>query len=199
MSRYPPALEALIEAFEKFPGVGRKTASRFAFYLLRAPEEEVRGLARAIEDLRGRLRLCRRCFNLSEGELCAICSDPRRDASLLCVVEEVHDLVAFESTGAYQGLYHVLHGALAPLEGVGPGAIRVKELLVRVERERPREVIIATDPDVEGEATALYLQKALKPLGVRVTRIAQGLPAGGEIEYADPKTLARSLEGRREL
>jgi len=199
MATYPPALEALIEAFTKFPGVGRKTASRFAFHLLRAPREEVEALGKAVLRLRERVKLCRRCFNLSEGELCAICSDPRRDAGLLCVVEEVHDLVAIEATGAYRGLYHVLHGSLSPLEGIGPGEIRVKELIERVKKERPREVIVATDPDVEGEATALYLLKVLKPLGVRLTRIAQGLPAGSEIEYADPKTLSRSLEGRREL
>jgi len=199
MARYASALEELIEAFSKLPGVGRKTASRFAFYLLEAPEDEGKRLAEAILKLKERLRLCRRCFNLAEADLCPICSDPQRDHGLLCVVEAPHDLVAIEATGAYKGLYHVLHGALSPLEGVGPKDLRVRELIERVSTGGVREVIIATNPNVEGEATALYLQKVLRPFGVRLTRIAQGVPAGGHIEYADSKTLRRSLEGRREF
>lgn len=199
MAKYASALEELIDALSKLPGVGRKTASRFAFYLLEAPEEECKRLAEAILKLKERVRLCRRCFNLAEGELCPICSDPQRDHGLLCVVEAPYDLAAIEAAGVYKGLYHVLHGTLSPLEGVGPKDLRVRELIERVSTGVVREVVIATNPDVEGEATALYLQKVLKPFGVKLTRIAQGIPAGGHIEYADSKTLRSSLEGRREF
>lgn len=198
MSRYAETLEKLIEVLTRLPGVGRKTASRFAFHLLRHPEDSL-ALTQALEDLRKRIRLCKRCFNVAEGDLCPICSDPRRDGALICVVEDVHALVAIEATGTYKGLYHVLHGAISPLEGVGPKELRVEELMKRIREEAPREVIVATDPDVQGETTALYLIKALKPLGVKITRIAQGLPSGSEIEYADPRTLTCALEGRREV
>jgi len=199
MPRYAPALERLIEELSKLPGVGRKTATRFAFHLLRLPQEEARSLAKAIIDLREKISLCPICFNIAEGGRCPICTDPQRDHSIICVVEEPHDLLAIEGAGFYEGVYHVLHGTISPLEGRGPKDLRIDELLERVKGEGIREVIIATNPTVEGEATALYLQRLLKPLGVKLSRIAQGIPAGGDIEYADGKTLQRSLEGRREI
>ncbi len=198
MSRYTETLERLIETLTRLPGVGRKTASRFALHLLKHPKD-AQDLAQAIDELQQRIKLCKRCFNIAEGDFCAVCSDPGRDGGIICVVEEVHALVAIESTGVYRGLYHVLHGAISPLEGMGPKELKVQELIERVKVERPREVIIATDPDVQGEATFLYLFKVLRPLGVKITRIAQGLPAGAEIEYADPRTLSSALEGRREV
>lgn len=187
-----------MEVLTRLPGVGRKTASRFAFHLLRNPQDSL-ALTEALEELRKRIRLCKRCFNVAEGELCPICSDPKRDRGMICVVEDVHALVAIEATGTYRGLYHVLHGAISPLEGIGPKELKVEELIERLREESPREVIIATDHDAYGETTALYLIKILKPFGVKITRIAQGLPAGSEIEYADPRTLTSALEGRREV
>ncbi|RLA85638.1 MAG: recombination protein RecR [Deltaproteobacteria bacterium] len=198
MSRYTETLERLIETLSRLPGVGRKTASRFALHLLKHPKD-AQDLAQTINELQQKIKLCKRCFNISEGDLCSVCSDPGRDGGIICVVEEVHALVAIEATGVYRGLYHVLHGAISPLEGMGPKELKVQELIERVKVERPREVIIATDPDVQGEATFLYLSKVLRPLGVKITRIAQGLPAGAEIEYADPRTLSSALEGRREV
>lgn len=199
MSAMPAALAALIEHLIRLPGIGPKTAQRLAFHLLKAPREDAAALAEALVALKDRTRLCRRCFNLCEAELCGVCQDPRRDGSVLCVVEEINDLLAIEKTREFRGLYHVLGGSLSPLDGRGPEQIRTRELQARLEPGGVREVILATNPNVEGEATALYLLRVLKPLAVKVTRIARGLPMGGDLEYADEATLARALEGRREI
>jgi len=199
MSAMPAALAALIEHLVRLPGVGPKTAQRLAFHLLKAPREDAAALAEALVALRDRTRLCQRCFNLCEAELCGICLDARRDGSLLCVVEEINDLLAIEKTREFRGFYHVLGGSLSPLDGRGPEQIRARELQARLESSDIREVILATNPNVEGEATALYLLRVLKPFPVKVTRIARGLPMGGDLEYADEATLARALEGRREI
>lgn len=181
----------------KLPGVGEKTAQRLAFYILKSPPEYARELAAALSVLRDEVRLCSSCCNLTAQDPCPICQDPRRDGRIICVVESVPDLLAIERTREFHGRYHVLHGALSPLDGVGPDQLKIKELLPRI--SGVEEVIVATDPTVEGEATALYLTRLLKPLGVRVTRIAQGVPMGGDLEYADQVTLARAIQGRREL
>jgi recombination protein RecR len=199
MSTTPPALVALIEQLVRLPGIGPKTAQRLAFHLIKVPREDAAALADAIVALKDRTRLCTRCFNLTEAEICGVCQDARRDGKLLCVVEEVNDLLAIEKTREFRGLYHVLGGSLSPLDGRGPDQIRGKELLTRLEGGEIREVILATNPNVEGEATALYLLRLLKSFPVRVTRIARGLPMGGDLEYADEATLARALEGRREI
>lgn len=189
----------LIDEFSRLPGIGPKTASRLTFYLLRAPREQVESLAEALRDLRGRIVYCQECFNIAEANPCAICAAEDRDHSLICVVEEPLDVLAIERTGAYQGVYHVLHGAISPVDGIGPGDLRIDELLERLRGEPVSEVILATNPNLEGEATAMYLERLIKPLGVRVTRLAHGLPVGGDLEYADEVTLSRALEGRREL
>ncbi len=189
----------LIEEFSKLPGIGPKTASRLTFYLLRAEEEQARALAQALLDLRERVTLCTRCYNITVGELCPICANPARDQTRICVVEEPLDVLAIERTGVYRGLYHVLHGHLAPLEGIYRENLKIDELLARVRAEPVDEVILATNPNTEGEATAFLLLRDLAPLGVRVTRISRGLPTGGDLEWADPDTLGAALEGRREL
>lgn len=189
----------LIEAFSRLPGIGPKTAARLAFFLLRAPEEEVYALADAIRELKERTIFCSRCFNISETDPCAICSSTERDRSIVCVVEEPSDVLAIERTREYRGLYHVLHGALSPVDGIGPQQLKVTELLARLQVEPVQEVLVATNPNLEGEATAMYLARLLHPLGVRVTRLAHGLPVGGDLEYADEVTLSRSLAGRREM
>lgn len=194
----PKSLERLALEFQRLPGIGAKSAARLAYHLLRAPEEEAQRLARAIDESRAAVRRCSVCNTLTEADPCEICSDPERDASILCVVEEPGNLAAIEKTREYRGRYHVLWGALSPLRGVGPDEIDTAGLVRRVTSE-VREVVIATNPNVEGEATALYLARRLKGSGVRVTRIAFGLPVGGDIEYADEVTMARSLENRREL
>jgi recombination protein RecR len=194
----PKSLERLALEFQRLPGIGAKSAARLAYHLLRAPEEEAQRLARAIDESRAAVRRCSFCNTLTEADPCEICSDPERDASILCVVEEPGNLAAIEKTREYRGRYHVLWGALSPLRGVGPDEIDTAGLVRRVTSE-VREVVIATNPNVEGEATALYLARRLKGSGVRVTRIAFGLPVGGDIEYADEVTMARSLENRREL
>ena len=199
MSAMPAALAALIDHLVRLPGVGPKTAQRLAFHLLKAPREDAAALAEALVGLKDRTRLCRCCFNLCEADLCGVCLDTRRDGSLLCVVEEINDLMAIEKTREFRGRYHVLLGALSPLDGIGPDDLKVRELLVRLERGATSEVILATNPNVEGEATALYLLRVLKSYSVKVTRIARGLPMGGDLEYADEATLARALEGRREI
>ena len=199
MAYQPPAVSRLIDALQRLPGIGPKTAQRLTFHLLKRSAEEVRDLADAIADLKARVVHCSRCFNVTDEDPCRICADPARDAGLLCVVEEPNDLLAMERTGEYRGRYHVLLGALSPLEGVGPDELKVRELLQRLEADRVHEVILATNPNVEGDATAIYLAKLLRPLGVRVTRIARGLPVGGDLEYADEVTLARALEGRKEM
>jgi recombination protein RecR len=189
----------VVEAFSRLPGIGPKTASRLAFYLLRAPEEEVLALSDAIRELKERTIFCGRCFNIAESNPCAICASEERDSSILCVVEEPSDVLAIERTREYAGLYHVLHGAISPMDGVGPEQLKVAELLARLQVEPVREVLLATNPNLEGEATAMYLARLLVPLGIRVTRLAHGLPVGGDLEYADEVTLGRSLAGRREM
>ena len=195
---YTATLRVLIDELGRMPGVGPKSAQRIAFYLLKAPTEDARRLAEAIVALKERTVLCRRCFNVSEGDdLCEICADDRRDKAVLCVVEDPRDIVAVERTQQFKGRYHVLGGALNPLEGVGPDQLRVKELLVRIDEEEIGEVIICTNPNLEGEATAMFLARQLRPMEIKVTRIASGLPVGGDLEYADELTLGRALDGRR--
>ncbi|WP_448594372.1 recombination mediator RecR [Thermoflexus hugenholtzii] len=195
----PPPMARLIEALVKLPGIGPKTASRLAFYLLRAPEEEVLALAEALRNLKQQTRLCEICFHITDESPCAICRDERRDHGLICVVEEPLDVLAIERTGEYPGVYHVLHGVISPMDGVGPEDLRIRELVERVRREAPREVILATNPSLEGENTAVYIHRLLAPLGVRVTRLARGLPVGGDLDYADEITLVRALQGRQEM
>jgi recombination protein RecR len=189
----------LIEALTKLPGIGRKTASRLAFHLLRSSLSEAQELARAILDVKEKIRLCSVCFNLTDEDPCRICRDEERNREILCVVEGPNDLLAIESTGSFNGRYHVLHGTISPLDGIGPEDIKIKELLERLRRNEVTELILATNPTVEGGATALYLTDLIRPLGVKVTRIAYGIPMGGEIEYADGMTLSKALEGRREI
>ncbi len=197
--RYAPAIARLLEELERLPGIGPKSAQRLTYHILRADEEDTKRLADAILEVKRVIHFCPRCFNFAEGDLCDICADPSRDHSTICVVEEPRDVVAIDRTGEYSGVYHVLQGAISPIDGIGPDQLRVRELVDRVSQEDVREVVIATDPDVEGETTALYLARLLKPLGVKVTRIASGLPVGGDLEYADEVTLGRALEARREM
>ncbi|HEX2274392.1 MAG TPA: recombination mediator RecR [Acidimicrobiales bacterium] len=196
---YAGPVQSLIDELGRLPGVGPKSAQRIAFYLLKLPTDDALRLAQAIAEAKERVSFCKRCFNVCEGEECEICLDPRRDPTVVCVVEEPRDVVAVEKTQEFRGRYHVLQGAISPLEGIGPDRLRVKELLARLDAEGVTEVILCTNPNIEGEATAMYLARLLKPLGVRTTRIASGLPVGGDLEYADELTLGRALEGRREL
>ena len=199
ITSYAKPLMRLLEALEKLPGVGPRSAERMAFHLLRTSREEARQLSQAIADVKDRLRFCEVCFNLSEADRCEICQDASRDASMLCIVEEPKDVLAIEKTGAFRGLYHVLLGAIAPLDGIGPELLKIDELMVRLAEGVVQEVIVATDADKDGETTAAYLSKLLRSRGVRLTRIASGIPVGSHLEYADQATLARALEGRREL
>jgi len=199
MTHYSRRMEELIRAFSKMPGIGQRSAERLSFYILRAPQEETDRFIRLIQDVKASLRYCKTCFNLSEGELCSICQDRQRDPHLLCVVEEPRDITPVERSRTFRGRYHVLLGSLSPLDGVGPETLKIQELLQRVKSEKIQEVILATDSDTEGETTALYLSKLLKPLSVKVTRLATGLPVGSHIEYTDEMTLGRALEGRREF
>jgi recombination protein RecR len=192
-------IDQLIEALTKLPGIGRKTAARLAFYILRSSLSEAQGLARAILDVKEKIHFCSICFNLTDEDPCRICQDEHRIREILCVVEGANDLIAIENTGVFHGRYHVLHGTISPLEGLGPEDIKVKELMERIQREKILEVILATNPTVEGGATALYLTDLIRPLGIKVTRIAFGIPIGGEIEYSDGMTLSKALEGRREV
>ena len=196
---YAPPVQSLIDELGRLPGVGPKGAQRIAFHLLKLPDEDAFRLARSITEAKERVSFCRRCFNVCEGEECGVCLDPRRDPSVVCVVEEPRDVVAVEKTGEFRGRYHVLQGAISPLEGIGPDQIRVRELLTRLGTEEIAEVILCTNPNIEGEATAMYVARLLKPLGIKATRIASGLPVGGDLEYADELTLGRALEGRREV
>ena len=196
---FADAVQQVIDELGRLPGVGPKSAQRLAFHLLKLPFEDTTRLTDVITEMKSRIRFCERCFNISEEQLCLICSDQRRDGTVLCVVEEARDIVAVERTGEFRGRYHVLGGAISPIDGVGPDQLRVTELLVRLEPESVAEVILATNPNIEGEATAMYLARLLGPLGIVVTRIASGLPVGGDLEYADELTLGRALEGRRRL
>lgn len=199
-SPIPKSVQRLIDEFARLPGIGPKSASRLTFFLLRGDGQQPRELAQALVELRERTRFCSNCQNITESDPCPVCADQTRDASLICVVEEPLDVLAIERTGRFKGKYHVLHGAISPVEGVGPEDLKIKELVERAQREPIREVILATNVSLEGEATAMYLQKQLLGLGgIRITRLARGLPVGGDLEYADETTLARALEGRGEM
>jgi recombination protein RecR len=206
MTAYPAPLSRLIQELSKLPGIGEKTAARLAFHLLKGKREDVMSLADSISQLRQAIGLCRQCFGFSEldpqsddGTLCTVCRNPERAKDTICVVEEPGDLIAVEKSQEFNGLYHVLHGTISPLDGIGPDALRIRELLDRIQQGSIREVIVATNPTMDGEATALYLSKVIKPLGIAVTRIARGLPMGGDLEYIDAVTLGKALEGRREI
>lgn len=189
----------LIEEFNKLPGIGPKTAQRLTYYLLRAPEANARSLAEAIVQVKERIVLCSICFNITENDPCLICAASGRDSTKICVVEEPLDILALEKTHEYKGLYHVLHGAISPMEGIGPDDLKTRELLQRLQADSVQEVILATNPNLEGEATAMYINRLVSPLGIKVTRLARGLPVGGDLEYADEITLSRALRGRHEL
>ncbi len=197
----PDPIQKLINGLERLPGVGPKSASRLAFFLLRAPDEVSETLSEALSGLKAKVAYCQDCFNITEAgrERCEICEDPQREPAVLCVVEEALDVLALERVGVYRGKYHVLHGVLSPIEGVGPGDLRIEPLLRRVSQGTVQEVIVATNPSMEGDATALYLQQQLRPLGVKITRLARGLPVGGDLEYADQNTILRALSGRSEM
>ena len=199
MAFYPEPVARLIDALQRLPGIGPKTAQRLTFFLLKRPTEEVRELSSSLMAVKERIVYCSTCFNVTDQDPCRICADPARDGAVVCVVEEPNDLLAMERTGEFKGRYHVLLGALSPLDGIGPDDLKVRELLLRLESGEAREIILATNPNVEGEATALYLSRLLRPLGLRITRIARGLPVGGDLEYADQVTLTKALEGRREM
>ncbi len=199
MEPLAPSVARVIEALARLPGIGPKTASRLAFFLLRAPADITQGLAQALFDLRSQTQLCLECFNVTETSPCRICANESRDHALICVVEEPLDVLAIERTGSYRGVYHVLHGVISPIDGVGPEDLKIGELVRRLERRPAHEVILATNPGLEGDNTASWIQRQLQPLAVRVTRLARGLPMGGDLEYADTMTLVRALEGRSEL
>ena len=199
MSYYSPSIEKLIQSFEKLPSIGNKTAARLAFYILNASEEETNEFVSSIVNAKKNLKYCSKCYNISDTDPCTICGNPKRDQSQICVVEDVRDIIAMERTHEFKGVYHVLHGSISPMNGIGPDDIKIKELLSRLMDGQVKEVILATNPRVEGEATAMYLSKLIKPLGISVTRIAHGIPVGGDLEYTDEITLTKALEGRREL
>ncbi|MBM4315011.1 MAG: recombination protein RecR [Deltaproteobacteria bacterium] len=199
MSGYALPIKRLIQELSKFPGIGEKTAARLANHVLRASAEDARRLAESILDVKLKIRLCSACFNLAEAELCDICADPGRDREFICIVEEPDSLIALEESGEFRGVYHVLHGALSPLEGIGPEQLRIRELLARIDAFPVAEVIVATNPNVAGETTALMISKLLKERGIKVTRIALGIPVGGDLKYADRMTLAKCLEFRRRV
>lgn len=195
----PEPIQRLIEAFHRLPGIGPKSAQRLAYHILRASEQEASALAQAVLDVKQRIRLCSQCLNITEADPCSFCQDSRRDRTVVCVVEQPLDVLAIERSGGYRGLYHVLHGVLNPMDGVGPEHIHVRELVVRLQAGDIQEVIMATNPSLEGEATAMYIQRLVGPAGVKVTRLARGLPSGADLEYTDDVTLARALEGRQEI
>ena len=199
MSSYSPSIEKLIESFEKLPSIGHKTAVRLAFHMLDMNDEEIKEFTKSITDAKQKLKYCSTCFNISDTDPCPICSDTKRDSSTICVVEDVRDIMAMERTNEYRGVYHVLHGTISPMNGIGPDEIRIKELINRLRDDKVKEVIIATNPRVEGEATAVYLSKLIKAFDVKVTRIAHGIPVGGDLEYTDEITLMKAMEGRREI
>ena len=199
MSYYSPSIEKLIESFERLPSIGHKTAVRLAFHMLDLSKEETEEFINSIINAKEKLKYCSNCYNISDTDPCPICSSPKRDNSVICVVEDVRDVMAMERTHEFKGVYHVLHGTISPMNGIGPEDIKIKELLNRIANNDIKEIIIATNPRVEGEATAIYLSKIIKPLGIKVTRIAHGIPVGGDLEYTDEVTLSKSLEGRREL
>ena len=197
--RYAPSIERLLEELERLPGIGPKSAQRIAYHILRTDADAAQRLADAMVEVKRTVHFCPRCFNFAEGEVCGVCADPKRDSSIICVVEEPRDVVAVERTGEFSGLYHVLHGVISPIDGIGPEQLKMRELIERLSDESVAEVLVATNPNAEGETTAIYLARLIKPLGIRVTRIASGLPVGGDLEYADEVTLGRALVARREL
>ena len=199
MSYYSPTIEKLIESFEKLPSIGHKTATRLAFHMLNLNIEDTQEFINSIIEAKKNLKYCSKCFNITDTDPCPICSSPKGDQSTICVVEDVKDVVAMEKTHEFKGVYHVLHGSISPMNGIGPEDIKIKELLERLKETDVNEIIIATNPRVEGEATAIYLSKLIKPIGIKVTRIAHGIPVGGDLEYTDEVTLSKALEGRREL
>ncbi len=199
MSYYSPSIEKLIESFERLPSIGNKTAVRLAFHILNASKEETDNFIKSIQDAKNNLKFCSKCFNISDTDPCEICSDAKRDSSKICVVEDVKDIVAIEKIHEYKGLYHVLHGSISPMDGIGPDDIKIKELLARLMDGQVKEVILATNPKVEGEATAMYISKLVKPMGIKTTRLAHGIPVGGDLEYTDEFTLGKAFEGRTEL
>ena len=199
MSYYSPSIEKLIESFEKLPSIGHKTAARLAFYMLDLSEQETNEFISSIVNAKKNLKFCSKCYNITDTDPCPICANPKRDASQICVVEDVKDIIAMERPHEYKGVYHVLHGSISPMNGIGPEDIKLKELLSRLGDNTVKELILATNPRVEGEATAMYISKLVKPIGIKVTRIAHGIPVGGDLEYTDEVTLSKALEGRREL
>lgn len=199
MSYKVAPLERLVEQFERLPGIGHKTAGRLAYYILSRSEAEAKAFAEAVLDAKNKIHYCKCCQNLTDTELCNICTDDTRDVSIICVVEDPRDVMAFERTHEYNGLYHVLHGALSPMDGIGPDSLHIKELMMRLAGDEVKEVIMATNPTVEGEATASYISRLIRPMGITVSRLAYGVPVGGDLEYADEVTLSRALEGRREI
>ena len=199
MSIYSPSIEKLIESFERLPSIGHKTATRLAFHMLNLSEEETNEFIGSIENARKNLKYCSICYNISDTDPCEICANPKRDSNIICVVEDVKDIIAMERTHEFKGLYHVLHGTISPMNGIGPEDKKIKELLNRLSNSEIKEVIIETNPRVEGEATAMYLSKLIKPFGIKVSRIAHGIPVGGDLEYTDEITLAKALEGRHEM
>lgn len=199
MAEFAEPLARLIQECKRLPGIGQKSAQRIAFHLLRAPREDAQNLAQAVLDIKDKLGICSLCNNISDGDLCLYCRDPHREHSQICVVEEPHNIVPIETTQSFRGLYHVLHGTISPLRGIGPEQLRIKGLVDRLHSDEIQEIILATNPTVEGEATAVYLSRLLKPLGPRITRIAMGVPVGSDLEFADEVTMSRSLENRREM
>lgn len=199
MSYYSPSIEKLIESFEKLPSIGHKTATRLAFHMLDLGELETNEFINSIINAKKSLKYCSICYNISDTDPCPICASPKRDLTTICVVEDVKDIIAMEKTHEFKGVYHVLHGSISPMNGIGPDDIKIKELLTRIGNNKISEIIIATNPRVEGEATAMYLSKLIKPMGIKVTRIAHGIPVGGDLEYTDEITLMKALEGRREI
>ncbi|MCJ7855018.1 recombination mediator RecR [Lachnospiraceae bacterium NSJ-143] len=199
MNFYGNYITRLIEELSALPGIGQKSAQRMAFYIINMPKDKAKALAEAIVEARSNIKYCSVCCNISDTDICPVCSNPKRDHSVIMVVEDPRDMAAYEKTKEFKGVYHVLHGAISPMTGIGPNDIRIKELLERIKEEPPAEIIIATNPNVEGEATAMYLSRLIKPLGIKVSRIANGVPVGGDLEYVDEVTLSRALEGRREM
>lgn len=199
MGLYPKAVERLIAELAKLPGIGNKTAQRLAFHIINAPQSDVTGLSEALIETKKKIRYCKQCFSVTDQDICQICQDPTRDQSIICVVEGTNDIYAIEKMGEYKGLYHVLHGAISPLEGIGPKDIKARELVLRLGNNRVKEVIMATNPSPEGEATAMYLGNLIKPMGIKVTRLAKGIPIGTDVEYIDEVTLIKAFEGRNNI
>lgn len=199
MEYFVPPLEILIEQFAKLPGIGKKTATRLAFHILNSSNEDAKAFSEAIINAKSQVKLCKVCQNITDTDTCALCESPKRDNSVICVTESPKDVISIEKTNEYHGLYHVLHGAISPMDNIGPDDIKIPELLERLKDDTVKEVIMATNPTIEGEATAMYIAKLIKPFGIKVTRIAHGVPVGGDLEYADEITLTRAMEGRREM